>query len=53
VDSKLRDNANTENNNKSLSTSKVPNIDFYIRSKATEWGEEDDHIQYIIENRKK
>ncbi len=50
--SKLRDNLNTEKK-KSLSTSKVPNIDFYIRSKATEWGEEDDHIQYIIENRKK
>jgi hypothetical protein len=54
VDLKLSDNVNTKKKNESLSTSKeVPNIDFSIRSKAAEWGEEDDHIQYLIENRKK
>jgi len=45
---------NIKKKNEPLSTSKeVPNIDFSIRSKAAEWGEEDDHIQYLIENRKK
>ncbi len=49
----MRDNVNTERKNKSLSTSEIPNIDFIIRSKAAEWGEEDDHILYMMENRKK
>ncbi len=54
VDLKMNANVNAKKEIESLSTSKeAPNIDFSIRSKAAEWGEEDDHIQYLIENGKK
>jgi hypothetical protein len=50
----LNANVNAKKKIESFSTSKeVQNIDFSIRSKAAEWGEEDDHIQYLIENEKK
>ena len=54
LDLKLNANVNAKKKIESFSTSKeVQNIDFSIRSKAAEWGEEDDHIQYLIENEKK
>ena len=52
VDLTLRDNTPAQIK-KFLSTEEVLNIDFSIRSKAAEWGEEENHIQYLIENRKK
>ncbi len=50
--SKMIEKSNPHKKRKHLSTSQaVQPIDLTIRIKAAEWGEEDDHVQYLKEIR--
>jgi hypothetical protein len=53
VDLILKDSLNKKIEKSLITPQEVLDIDFLIRSKAAEWGEEDDHVQYLLEIAKK